>query len=760
MASGLGRERRRSGWKAGLAAAIGAMAVPQTASADTTFAAGSLIVPMDTDYQDAGMLTAFGLLDKLLRAGVTVNWVIDSGKVCTVTGMTNKITSYTCSPNDMTASATDFKNGAVITNHGYRGGPFVIDASLASQASPIITAWQTANSGVNTFTAVHVATAQFTAPVARVLTAAPRIAVLNDTNQSIAFGYLNAALIPDEKGLAWSNTSVDLLADTAVAGGALFASSGQPAFCEIMTMHWGVNSTDIPGVTAQMDKFLQFPVHVNAECQAVNAIEGDPSPDGGTGGRENFVTTSGFQWPAPAQPNYVQFSNSSLPFAQMDGPFQTTGGSEPSYALAAGSSYYNQDIVMIRGAGMGFGLQDVWMTGYAHGACDIYEQGCNGIGKVSYLGGHQYQSTTPITKNPQSQGARLFLNSLYEAGCVTAEGQPSIVLKKSGPTATANATVTYLIAYNNTGAGPGLNAVLTDTIPAGSTFVSATGGGMNSGGTVTWNLGDLGAAASGSVSLTVTFPSKGTYTNTAKVTYKVGLNTLSATSNQTSTVWGSCGADSDCPPQQVCDLTNSTCGAPADGGASDGGGSSDASGDATTDGSDASGPGGGAGDGAADATTDGEAVDAPADATLDDSSADATVSSDGSMASDAVSASSSGASSSSGSMSSGSGSATSGSSSGSSAGSASGAVSSSGASSGASSGGASGSGSSGTTGDDASTAGEGPTSASAGCSCTQAGSPPGGGQGLAGGLLLLAWAVARSRRTGTARVRNVRRNRA
>ena len=83
-----GRARRRSAWKAGLASAIAATAFAQTANADTTFAAGSLIIPMDTDYQDAGMLTAFGLLDKLLRAGITVNWIIDSGKVCTVTGMT------------------------------------------------------------------------------------------------------------------------------------------------------------------------------------------------------------------------------------------------------------------------------------------------------------------------------------------------------------------------------------------------------------------------------------------------------------------------------------------------------------------------------------------------------------------------------------------------------------------------------------------------------------------------------------------------
>jgi uncharacterized repeat protein (TIGR01451 family)/MYXO-CTERM domain-containing protein len=659
----------------------------------------------------------------------------------------------------MTASATDFQTPAtVIAAHGYRGGPFVIDASNAAKAGPIITAWQAANT-----TTVHVASATFSAPVSRQLTVAPRIAVFNDGSQNIAFGYLNAAGIPDEKGLAWGNSSVDLLSDTAVAGtlgnpqdGVLFNGvGGQPQYCEIMTMHWNVTSTDIPGVVAEMASFLQYPVHVNAECQAVNAIEGEP-PDGG---RSDFVTTKGFQWPAPHQPSAVQFSNSALPFAQMDGPFQTVGGSEPAYALYPGSTYYNQDIVMIRGAGVGFGVQDIWMTGYANGVCDISEEGCNGIGKVSYLGGHQYSTNTPISKNPQTQGARLFLNSLYEAGCVTAEGQPAITLTKSGPTATATANVTYLIAYNNAGYGAALGMVLTDAIPTGSTFVSATGGGTFSGGTVTWNLGDYPKQSSGSVSVTVTLPAKGTYTNQANASFTVGLNTLTAKSNVATTVWGDCGSNNDCSPPNVCDTTTSTCGpavvdAGADG-ATDGGSSGDASDDATT--------GGGNGDASADATTAG---DDGGDATTGDDGGDATVSdatTSGSSSSGAGTSSTSGGSSSGASSASGtgstsgstsgasstsgssSGSAASGSSSGSASGSTSGSPSGSGVSSGATSGGAT---SSGSASDDASSdnAGGGVTGENSGCSCTQAGAPTGGTTGLAGVLGALAVAVSRRRR--------------
>jgi len=45
-----------------------------------TFKTGSLIIPMDTDYQDRGMLTAFGLVNKLLASGIPVYWCVDSTK--------------------------------------------------------------------------------------------------------------------------------------------------------------------------------------------------------------------------------------------------------------------------------------------------------------------------------------------------------------------------------------------------------------------------------------------------------------------------------------------------------------------------------------------------------------------------------------------------------------------------------------------------------------------------------------------------------
>ncbi len=519
-----------------IAVAVGMFAIGlQTGRAqNVNFNSGSLIIPMDIDYQNSGMLKAFGLVDKLLRAGVPVNWCILPGKVV-IDATTGNFGT------DFTASATDFRSGAVITAHGYRGGPFVIANADASAASSIITAWQVSNA----MTTVHVATQAFTAPVRLLLTASPRIAILADGNQAILFTYLNAAGILDESNVAWVPTSVDLLTPVQVAGpstsnpadGALFGSSGQPKFCALATPHWNFTSVDIPSVVPEVQSFLQFPVHLFAECQSVNAIEGEPP----TGGRAKLMTSAGFQAVAAALPATVQFSSVDQPFAQLDGAFKTIGGSQPAYALAAGSTYGDSSSVMMRGVGAAIGVQDVWIGGYYNATCALASLGnCTNAGpkgKVTYLGGHQYSSTIPISTNPTTQGNRLFLNSIFAGSCTHAEGQPIVSITAAAPATTTSATVTFTLSYSNSGPGPGLGIQLTDTLPVNATFVSATGGGTFSGGTVTWNLGDLASGASGSVGVTVNLSTSGTYTNQATASFAIGLTSKTATSNSTQTVY-------------------------------------------------------------------------------------------------------------------------------------------------------------------------------------------------------------------------------
>jgi Domain of unknown function DUF11 len=78
------------------------------------------------------------------------------------------------------------------------------------------------------------------------------------------------------------------------------------------------------------------------------------------------------------------------------------------------------------------------------------------------------------------------------------------VITISGPAAAQVATpsiVTWTLTYTLTN-GPVHNAVITDAVPAGFTFLDAANGGTHAAGTVTWNLGTL--TTSGSVSFRTT----------------------------------------------------------------------------------------------------------------------------------------------------------------------------------------------------------------------------------------------------------------
>jgi hypothetical protein len=114
-----------------LIAALGL--APCATATPTTFAPGSLIIPMDTTSQNFGMWKAYGLVYKLLQNGVPVSWAIGNPKT----------------PNAYTG--TDFTSGAAtiqrlgtattVSPYTYTGGPFIIDSADSAAAQTIITAW-------------------------------------------------------------------------------------------------------------------------------------------------------------------------------------------------------------------------------------------------------------------------------------------------------------------------------------------------------------------------------------------------------------------------------------------------------------------------------------------------------------------------------------------------------------------------------------------------------------------------------------------
>jgi len=86
------------------------------------------------------------------------------------------------------------------------------------------------------------------------------------------------------------------------------------------------------------------------------------------------------------------------------------------------------------------------------------------------------------------------------------EDDPVVVLTMTAPVvATLGSNFDYGITYANTGPASSQGAMITDILPWGADFVSATNGGMYNASTrtVTWNLGTVPAGISGTVQLTV-----------------------------------------------------------------------------------------------------------------------------------------------------------------------------------------------------------------------------------------------------------------
>ncbi|HYC91438.1 MAG TPA: C25 family cysteine peptidase [Thermoanaerobaculia bacterium] len=96
--------------------------------------------------------------------------------------------------------------------------------------------------------------------------------------------------------------------------------------------------------------------------------------------------------------------------------------------------------------------------------------------------------------------------------------------------------LTYTISYSNPGSGTIPNVVISDTLPPGTTYVSASPAptsapAVGGTGTVTWNIGNLGAGISGTRTITVA--------TTAGMSGTTVTNTASLSSSATSTIQAS-----------------------------------------------------------------------------------------------------------------------------------------------------------------------------------------------------------------------------
>lgn len=452
------------------------------------------------------MFKAYGLVHNLLSNGIPVDWVINSGK------------SYSAA--DFTTTFRDVASGGT-GEHAYRGGPFVVDSTNRPAALALIQAWQTAHPQVT----VHETTAAFTANVERSLVAAPRIAVLADGSEDLAFTYLNAAAIPDSRGVAWPpglvySGYVDILSPSDVAGpttanhrdGLLFDANGVPLFSGLVSAHWALSTGTQDESIAEIGEFLQSRTLLFAECQAAITLES----------KGRFLTDQALTVTARPTAGTVVHSFAGRPLAQADGVFGTVGGSVPSFVPAGIylGSEGTECARMLRGTVTGGAVVDVLVDGYALQNTTA--------GRVVYLGGHQYPVTLPLSVNPSSNGVRYFLNALFAAP-VTAlgDGSPALTMTLTGPSSpTGNAAMDYSLTYANSGQGAAFDTRISLPIPPNTAASMISGGGTVAGGEIVWTLGNLAAgqpSPAGVLTFRLDAASAGTYSVTATASYRRGI---------------------------------------------------------------------------------------------------------------------------------------------------------------------------------------------------------------------------------------------
>lgn len=153
--------------------------------------------------------------------------------------------------------------------------------------------------------------------------------------------------------------------------------------------------------------------------------------------------------------------------------------------------------------------------------------GHSGSFSATFLVSNSFGSTLnlPLSYTQPPIGNQCSINGLSSSISVPVAAHPELTLSKTASVSQVaqSGPVTWTLSFENKGNTDATNVVLTDTLPAGFTFGSASGGGTHSGGspggTVTWNLGTVLHGTKGSVTVQGTATTaSGILTNSAQIT--------------------------------------------------------------------------------------------------------------------------------------------------------------------------------------------------------------------------------------------------
>lgn len=134
---------------------------------------------------------------------------------------------------------------------------------------------------------------------------------------------------------------------------------------------------------------------------------------------------------------------------------------------------------------------------------------------LSFAAGGSFSNVAAAT----SSSADPSLANNRAVAVTTVAAVADVVTTKAGSVrVAAGANAVYTVTATNNGPDAATAVVITDTLPAGATFVSATGSGAPSGAVVTWPAVTIANGGTVSFDVTVTFAAGGSYQNIAAST--------------------------------------------------------------------------------------------------------------------------------------------------------------------------------------------------------------------------------------------------
>jgi hypothetical protein len=278
-----------------------------------SFAAGSLIIPMDGCYQrtmkmddayivaifgdsaanlicnksgekDDGLIHATGVITRLIRAGIPVYWALKSGKA-TIHEVDFSVTLATGGPVTRMSPPTLVEKATygARTQMDYRGAPFIIDAANAAAARLVLAGLPLLGTGNPKFPAtvdLHVAKTSFSSQVCGPITTMPKLAILNvdEFTSGKTFrllGYPEEAYFEPQGSWWFVMTTAELLANRLVTDS--FDMLWLPPFKVAET---GPTAREA-SILGKINEYSDLGGYVLAADSAIEAIEGHGDASGG-----------------------------------------------------------------------------------------------------------------------------------------------------------------------------------------------------------------------------------------------------------------------------------------------------------------------------------------------------------------------------------------------------------------------------------------------------------------------------------------------